>query len=374
MTNYVKIIGTGTHNAGAELMAHAISQEVSSWKGYKCAVDTRFGSFERRASAGLHSIIGQWRLPAKTTILARFAPESFLQQYGLAPYDKIHAVLDASGFAYGDPWPHESCVMLLRRAQQCHRDNKKHILLPQSLGPFDSVDHRETFKQACELVDLVVPRDPDSLEWCKELDLQCEYFESPDFTECVSGKIHHPIAQPGLPWFLIVPNKMMELHGAQDQRDAYLDFLIRAANVAREKGFQVKALAHSKGDRKLCESVATEVHCEIIDLEDPIATKGCIGQASVVLGSRYHALVSALSQGIPAIATSWAEKYKSLYRDFGCSQLLLTSDTETNAIAALLDTIREDTEMPARLLKVTEDYAGKSEKMWGRVKEIVQGS
>ena len=53
----------------------------------------------------------------------------------------------------------------------------------------------------------------------------------------------------------------------------------------------------------------------------PNATRSCSrassGRPSIVVSSRYHALVSAMSQGVPVVATGWSHKYATLLDDFG---------------------------------------------------------
>ncbi len=50
-----------------------------------------------------------------------------------------------------------------------------------------------------------------------------------------------------------------------------------------------------------------------------------IGKTACVVGSRYHALVAALSQGIPCMALSWSHKYRELLKPFGLGKYAVES-------------------------------------------------
>jgi len=55
----------------------------------------------------------------------------------------------------------------------------------------------------------------------------------------------------------------------------------------------------------------------------PEEAKGIIASSRALIGSRYHALVGALSQGTPAIGTGWTHKYQALFAEYGCEECLI---------------------------------------------------
>lgn len=66
-------------------------------------------------------------------------------------------------------------------------------------------------------------------------------------------------------------------------------------------------------------------------------------------------MVSALSQGVPSLATGWSQKYQQLFEDYGFSEGLVSvigSDDELEAKIDLL--IREDSSRVLRD-KLNED-------------------
>src|SRR5262249_33913841 len=70
----------------------------------------------------------------------------------------------------------------------------------------------------------------------------------------------------------------------------------------------------------------------------PSKLKGILGTARVIIGSRFHALVGALSQAVPSVAVGWSHKYEMLLSDYGCPQCRLTpssTDTEIHDVMGL---------------------------------------
>lgn len=64
-----------------------------------------------------------------------------------------------------------------------------------------------------------------------------------------------------------------------------------------------------------------------------------IGECDLMLGSRFHALIAALSSGVPSVAIGWAHKYPELLGEFGMEHLVFDHDalTPDALIKAVLD-------------------------------------
>src|SRR5690606_29918631 len=98
----------------------------------------------------------------------------------------------------------------------------------------------------------------------------------------------------------------------------------------------------------------------------PVEIKGIIGNVYAVITSRFHGLVSALSQGTPCLATSWSHKYEMLLKDYKYEDGLLPINdlsASEDKIAKLLDresnvSIRKNLEEQSKVQKAL------SKEMW----------
>src|SRR5690606_16707582 len=123
----------------------------------------------------------------------------------------------------------------------------------------------------------------------------------------------------------IVPNCRMLDKTDQATRDAYLPFLIKCTEHLLRKNARPFVLVHEgKDDRALADKLSAAVGgIPVIEEKGALQIKGILGACSGTLGSRFHGLVSALSQGVPALATGWSHKYQMLFEDYGVPEGLL---------------------------------------------------
>jgi colanic acid/amylovoran biosynthesis protein len=152
-------------------------------------------------------------------------------------------------------------------------------------------------------------------------------------------------------------------------RHSYAPLLESLARRLAERGFTVRVLNHEgAADAALCESLRRSAGgAEVISEADPRALKGLIGAAGVVVGSRYHACVNALSQGVPCLGTAWSHKYRALFQDFGVAEYLLESSDPTSAHRALDHLLDAREEAVARLQQARPVLEAQVDAMWDRV-------
>ena len=100
-----------------------------------------------------------------------------------------------------------------------------------------------------------------------------------------------------------------------------------------------------ESDVLACHSVFWEInpdlqnHLHIInDGYDHHELKAIIGECNFFLGSRMHACIAALSQGIPSVGLAYSNKFKGVFESVGMQELLIDlRDHDHCAVVELID-------------------------------------
>lgn len=370
----VEVTGTNTRNKGAELMLVAIREHFSSVPEVQLAANQFFGSYRERARYGLQqkvSLNGWGRSRVAVTLM----PGEFRRSFGLVREDDVDVVLDASGFAFGDQHPPERTVQFAGRVEAAKRAGKPVILLPQALGPFTNSSIRDAFARVVDAADLVFARDDISMEHAREAAGDPSHLkQAPDFTNLV--KPDRTIASDESDRATIVPNqRMVEKAETEDEADAYVPFMGRCIEAAADAGLKPVLLLHEREDDELASKIrgCAEQDVPIRQKNDPVALKRFLGESHLVVGSRFHALVGALSQGVPAIGTSWSHKYEMLFEEYGSSDMLLSvSSSEKrlqDCIAVATGTRRAN--LTDQIQKAGGHLEQKTKTMWRKVDDVL---
>jgi colanic acid/amylovoran biosynthesis protein len=374
----IEVRGVNFVNKGAELMLHAVIEELSrSCPHALVAMDLKAGSYRNRARLGLYQkpMRSEWMFGSG--IIKFFSRKKTRERYGVLLASQIDAVLDASGFAYSDQFGTVQAEKLARKVKKWKRSGKKIVLLPQAFGPFETQPIRKAFQTIVDNVDLLFPRDHDSYDHVVGLVGERDYIRlRPDFTNLVKGKVPEYF-EVGRQRACLIPNSKMIEKTSEVVRDAYIPFLAECGRFLKHAGLDPFLLVHeAKKDGNLAREVRNrcDIPLDIVEEMDPVYIKGIIGCSSLVVGSRYHGLVSALSQGVPAIATGWSHKYQRLYEEYGCSEFLIEDlDFELQAMPRIKRLINEDSrgEIVDNLLKSSASQVQKTKLMWQEVMELI---
>jgi polysaccharide pyruvyl transferase WcaK-like protein len=332
----IEVKGINFSNQGAGMMLLAVMERLEQSGDFAVAAQ---GDYTLRAPFGLHQILRRAG-PLNLRPVVNRIPARLRQRIGLVREGDIGAVLDASGFAYGDQWGAAKVSERLFAALDRRRKTSMPVIvLPQALGPFQDPALKKAFGRVIEEASLVFVRDAVSERYVREAyGARDTVRRCPDFTIGLSG-----LSDPRYDRFkgrtALVPNHMVIRNAAPAERDRYLDQLVAAANAATPVfGAPFLALHDAQQDAAIADALSERLGgVERLTELRPRVMKSILGHASLVIGSRFHALVGSLSHGTPVVAFGWSHKYAELLSDFGCPDTLVR--TENSTAASVVDLV-----------------------------------
>jgi len=225
------------------------------------------------------------------------------------------------------------------------------------------------------LADLIFAREQASYEVATAVAPNASIKRAPDIT-IFSSKLEVAKYSPDDKRVCIVPNIRVTDSGKKPvSRSEYLDFLVAAAKQVTAAKLKPVLVVHETfgGDAELANEVQRklgEFEIEIASDSDPKGLKDFIGGSRFVIGSRFHSLVAALSQGVPVIAFGWAHKYPRLLGDFNVLDFNLKSIGDDSNIGSLIDQLIDDATCQTirqRILAAKETLHLSNKDMWEEV-------
>lgn len=358
-------------------MAIAIAERMrQTFPGVRLVVPPQFGAFEARAR---HGFLTTWEFPGRfrsKLMLGsiRLGSAGIRSALGIINPAEVDIVLDASGFAFSDQWGPGAACRLLRKMNHPSRRHQPLLLLPQAFGPFTDQEVAKWTRRLLDRASLVCARDGHSLKELNGLHHNGTIRQFPDFTAGLESLPSKDIDLRS-PFVAIVPNKRMLDKGAS--ATAYLKFLEQAIGGLGSRGLNpVFVLHHALHDQEVIGRIQQNGgRLPVLTHDDPRVLKWMLGQASFVIGSRFHALVSALSQGVPCIGTGWSHKYPELFADFDCPDFLIGNMEEQGALDRLferLETPKCRREQTSLILAAAARMKERNELMWREIETIIR--
>ena len=374
----IEIRGVSFINKGAELMLQAVIQRLSKEKvDMSFAMEPRgeLAPYLERATAGLYQKVACSSDDKDTAKLCKIS-ETSRRTYGLVLDSEIDAVLDASGLAYSDQMGEKKSVRLAESIKKWSRQGTKTVLLPQAFGPFSSKIIRDSMHVIAEHADLIFARDKLSYDYLVEVAGERKNIKiSPDFTNLVEG-IFPERCFPYKGRFCIVPNTKMIEATSPEISAMYVPFVRSCITALRSKKENPFILVHCKEDLALAELISNglDEKIQVVYEPDPLVIKGILGACSAAMSSRFHGLVSALSQGVPSLATGWSHKYKALFEEYGFEEGLIHSITDMSEIKSKIDIVTDLNSSRTAQNKIkakAECLKKSSEAMWSEVLAVI---
>ena len=147
----------------------------------------------------------------------------------------------------------------------------------------------------------------------------------------------------------VIPNQKAMLYG---NPEALYGMYQRIAETLKERGRAVYLIYHSAEDLEICKEI--EKRCEagsvrIIEEElSCLAFDALVQKFDFVVASRFHAVVHAYRNAVPAVVPGWAVKYRELLDLFGQGEFMfdvrgeIDADTVAASVSRMCDTHSEN--------------------------------
>jgi len=204
------------------------------------------------------------------------------------------------------------------------------FILPQSFGPFDySLPHKPILhfyiRRYLKYPEKIYPREPqgkeclknftkDNVERKRDIVLLNEGYDIGNiFNDKKIKKIDIDKDSVG-----IIPNN--QVMKRRKEGDIYNIYRYLIQNLLK-RGKKVFLLRHSQSDLHICHTIKEMFpdNEDVILLSEDmnaIELENVLEQFDFIIGSRYHSIIHAYKNGIPALVIGWANKYEVLLEDF----------------------------------------------------------
>ncbi len=241
---------------------------------------------------------------------------------------RADAIFDASGYTLGSGWPKSSGKMLLDTIRIARRFNKKIILMPQSFGPFEWGEKNDSAfldeaKKELTYPLIIYARETEgyrcltslglnNVELSADMVIREKIFPTPSQIRIDYRAGSKAFPKQNSVGFII--NKNVFRIG---DPSVVIDLYAKILQKLIDSGENVYILTTSTADTDLVQQVLAKVengpkaHVISGEFSSPELIE-IIARFKYVVASRYHSVVFAYRNGVPAVILGWASKYTDL--------------------------------------------------------------
>lgn len=249
-------------------------------------------------------------------------------------FTKSTAVFDISGYSLSSQLGIDTTVSYMTDLLLANRYDVPYFILPQSIGPFDyafpgNVVAGTLFRTYLPTASLICPRERGGVAAVRRYtndNVQLEpdlVFQRNEYNVSnISPDIDTDVPELEAGAVGIVPNKNVFSYADENVMAVY-----EAAIDQLRENHYTYVLPHADDDENICMNLVqrfeddSRVHALEGDF-NAIQLEKVISQFDFIVASRYHSIVHAYREGIPAVVVSWAEKYRELVEVFDQTQYL----------------------------------------------------
>lgn len=376
----IEIRGVQFENRGAQLMLRAVLTQLET-RLPEAKIALRLNAGTKRTD--LLSVKSLTKLPLrKRSIDLNGLSYSWPRQLdralkiiGVVAEGRVDAVLDASGYAYGDRWGDSVLRASTDELTRFRRAGKPYVFLPQAFGPFDRTRTTASiWGAALEYSPLIAVRDTKSELALRQVTPKAgNIYRYPDITIGLAvnrGLVDEIDLDRGTA--LLIPNvRVLEKIG----KEKYFVIFERIVMRLRADGFGLRVLNHGGyEDAAICRELNKLVlggSLPVIDNSDSRALKAIIGSTGFVVSSRFHACVAALSQGVPSIAIAWAHKYQELFSAFGYGENIIEVGNSSSSAFDCRSLNYLRTAPDQGLMSIASQQCRELDELWDRIFRVI---
>ncbi len=379
------LLGGNFINKGAEAMLKTVQFHIlEAHPNAKIYVRCRYEEKEIAAAEGfipvyenLHGVrklMFQFYEKSKAKVLPVLGikPEPFADRTPISDMrrkiKKVYMGVDVSGYAYGDSRDYKQPLETIKAIKFCRERGGKFVFMPQAWGSFKMPDVARNVKEMLKLSDDFFVRDVVSRDYIAGL-LGKEGASVPVYPD-IAFTFPHPGLEPGekilssiglqssdRKLLAICPNMRVYARSeGKGESSEYVQKLVKIARYAIDNLNMDVVLVPNEvrpvegyhpDDRFICrllhKAIDDQKRCLYVsEYYSASEVKSVLGHADLVVASRFHSLIFALSQGIPCLAISWSHKYRELFALFGMEKFVVEdSDINNTGIFELLSELND---------------------------------
>ena len=270
------------------------------------------------------------------------------------------AFIDISGYALSSQRGLNRSINYLNQIRVAKRINVPYFIMPQSIGPFDYGTQQKKMDKLLKKYLIypvrIFPREEEGYKILKEK-LQLDNIEqSYDLVLQNKGilleNVINDYYKKCVPIFesknnvAIIPNVRNFDYGSKDGFQVLYSEIIKRL---QEHSKTVYLIRHSEEDLDACHMIFESLKDRkgVYLLEDDfdcLQFNGIVKQMDYIIGSRYHGIVHALKNAVPAVVLGWATKYEALLKMFNQERFLfdVRGQIDTTKLLESLDDIESN--------------------------------
>lgn len=273
----------------------------------------------------------------------------FFKAKGVLPLldpSEVDLLLYAPGFRFSDSfvWSEELVRSDISYLESFDKSERKVVFMPQAFGPFAGDQAKMHIQGVSRFADLMFAREKTSKEYLvEEIGSSSRIVLSPDFTCLYHGGGTMP---PGLvrnAYVTVIPNVQMLTKLGAEGAAAYRKFMDDLLAFLLSRGETIVLLNHSSdNDRDFIRELndRTGNRCKVVADSNAGQVKCIIASSKLLVTSRYHGLISGLTEGVPVLCTSWSHKYQEALDEFDCAHCFLDVCRRMDLMDTVEDALR----------------------------------